>query len=443
MVREGVRARAVFFVASILSAWLFHRLHIDYLAVEHEFWGLPYYDLSWLGWAIVVAALFAVSMCFPMRLRVASDVVIVFLFAFVFIPSLVVSLSVSADALSLYGPVVFSLTVGFCAACLLAGSRAPVATGNSGVLPNARAMFWIAFAWLFVFAYVYISFRDVLGFATLDLIYEQREAGRARNWIEAYSQTYLGYVLSPGLLAYGLCARRASYTTLGFLGFFLMYLVTAERSLFVMPIAMVGLFFFFGAYSSHPRFTSLLLLSIFFIAYLSAQFAESSLTAALVAFYFSFRVMAVPGSMLWQYQSVFSEFGYTYWSNVKGLHWVLDKPAAYASFESWPQLGYFVAEEILGLESNSNANLFAYDGVAAAGAVGVFLVCLLFGAWLRILNQASKFCDRRFVWLIVFPMAFLLTNGSLFSLILSFGGAFWPIVLWFSTKPKKLSFRHR
>jgi hypothetical protein len=91
-------------------------------------------------------------------------------------------------------------------------------------------------------------------------------------------------------------------------------------------------------------------------------------------------------------------------------------------------LGYIVADHVLDLESNSNANLFAYDGVAAAGSIGIFVVCIILGLWLIALDWTAKRINFLFSTLVIFPIAIALTNGSLFSVLLSFGGLFWLAV---------------
>jgi hypothetical protein len=129
--------------------------------------------------------------------------------------------------------------------------------------------------------------------------------------------------------------------------------------------------------------------------------------------------------MFWEYSDVFSAAGYTYWSNVKGINLFVDVPTIFDGAHNWPQLGYLVASEILNKESNSNANLFAYDGIAAAGAIGILVACFFLGAWLVMLDRITRSVDPMFVMLITFPMAYSLTNGSVFSLMFSFGGFFW------------------
>jgi hypothetical protein len=55
-------------------------------------------------------------------------------------------------------------------------------------------------------------------------------------------------------------------------------------------------------------------------------------------------------------------------------------------------------------------------------------MAVLFAAWLWLLDRASSGWDRRFAIVVALPVAVSLTNGSLFTALLSFGGLFWTLV---------------
>jgi hypothetical protein len=84
---------------------------------------------------------------------------------------------------------------------------------------------------------------------------------------------------------------------------------------------------------------------------------------------------------------------------------------------------------------NANANLFAADGVAAAGALGVAVIGIALAVWLWVLDRASAGWSQKFGVLITLPMAVSLTNGSLFTTLLSFGGLFWTLTFYFYKPP--------
>ncbi|MCY1459837.1 hypothetical protein D9M71_773420 [compost metagenome] len=85
---------------------------------------------------------------------------------------------------------------------------------------------------------------------------------------------------------------------------------------------------------------------------------------------------------------------------------------------------------MLGVESQSNASFVATDGVAALGDVGVFLIFVVYTVWLLLLDRVTSGWNRMFVIAVLFPLAFVSTNGSFFTMLTSFGGAFWLLVFF-------------
>lgn len=411
--------------------------HRHYLVLEHEFWALPFYE-----WSIpeAIAGILLVGLVFPLipaNLRQPSTLILAVLFLVVYIPSIVITLGSKVDSLSRYGGVLSCLAVGFAAACVMvrvmARSNESVHVHTLSPLGEKLMMG----AWLIAFTFLAISFWDTVNFVGLELIYEQRVAGRARNSIEAYSQTYLAYVFSPTLLALGLIKRQFLYVLAALAGFLLMYGITAERTVFLLPFAQILLYYGLRRRRSDLSFFHGLVGSFILVVVVGALFSEVWFGFELIAVYLLFRTIAVPGASLWQYIDVFSTSGYTMWSNVTGLNLLVSAPGAYLSDPRWPQLGYIVADQILMLESNSNANLFAYDGVAAAGAIGVLVISALFGAFLVSLDRVTRNVEPQFVSLVTLPIAIALTNVSLFSILLSFGGLFWIIVFFLTTSGRE------
>jgi hypothetical protein len=118
--------------------------------------------------------------------------------------------------------------------------------------------------------------------------------------------------------------------------------------------------------------------------------------------------------------------GFTFWSHVRGLDLVVPVPASFVGDPAWPALGRVMGDRVYGsADVNANANLFSGDGVAAAGAVGVMVMGILFTAWIVMIDRVSARWDRRFALLVIVPVALSLTNGHFFTTLMSFGGLFW------------------
>lgn len=437
--KSEVMSRLFFWFCSIAFVFALHFAHVSYLYPDLEFWGFPYYPLGALEWLFLIVATASASFVLPLVLNRPSALVLFVLYLLVYLPSITITLATKPEALSSYGCELAALVLGF--VCVAIGTRAlvPSLRGvTQFVTLGGSAQVFLFLVCLALFCFILFSFRDAISFVGLDNIYEQRAAGKSRDMLEAYAQTYLAFVFSPAVFAVGLLRRKFAYFVLGLAGFVLMFSVTAERTIFLFPFAMTILYFVMRLRLGSSTVVGWATLSLAVTVAIVVYLKDTSLIFELLALYLVFRVIAIPGSMTWQYSDVFSGFGHTYWSNVTGVNLIVDVPTAFINAPNWPQLGYLVASDILHVESNSNAHLFAYDGIAAAGAIGVLVASGVLGVWLVVLDRAARFVDPIFVVLISFPMAFSLTNGSVFSLMLSFGGFFWIAFFAIAARGKRL-----
>lgn len=414
------------------SWWLVIALnyaHASYLNPIHDIWGFPYVSLGVVEWLLLLISTSLVALTQPIKLRKPSSLVMFGLYLLVFLPTMTLTLGIDEGALSIYGPALGALTLTFTLLnlCLRSTNNLRIQRPTKSISREKTLLLLLAF--LVLLAFMVLAFHGVMGFVGLEEIYDQRAAGRSRTWVEAYAQTYLAYVLSPAMLAIGLLRKNGLFVGLGFLGFLVMFAVTAERTVFLLPFVMLAAHTAFRSSIPHALQMAAALSFSAVLITLSTTLAETSAVSDQLALYFVFRLVAVPGAMLWQYQEVFTDTGYTFWSHVKGLGVFIDPPSSLAGDPAWPQLGRIVAEHILDKESNSNANPFAYDGMAAAGPVGILVVGLVLGLWLVTLDRAARSASWQFAGLVSIPMTFALVNGSLFSVLLSFGGLFW-IVFW-------------
>ncbi|CDN87683.1 MULTISPECIES: oligosaccharide repeat unit polymerase [Hydrogenophaga] len=422
---DGVLAH----LAMLVSSWLFvlalHWAHATYLQPVQEEWGFPYFSMGLGAWLFLLLSTGTVALTLPPSLARPSSLVMFVLYLIVFLPTVTITLAVHPQALSELGASLSALTIGFIALNLILQKCKPMPDLRWRRSPTTRQALFFALAFLVLWVFVVLSFKDVMTIAGLDDIYEQREAGRSRTWMEAYAQTYLAYVFSPALLAFGLTTRRPTWTCLALLGFITMYAITAERTIFLLPFIMALTYWALGLKIAHTTLMSIVIALLALMITVATQLVDNHYLFELLALYFVFRIFSIPGAMLWQYNEVFSGSTYTFWSHIKGFDLFMPTPLALHSNPNWPQLGHIVAEQILERESNSNAHLFVYDGLAANGPMGILVIFLLLGVWLSVVDRTTRLVDWKFACLAYIPMAFVLANGSMFSALLSFGGLFW------------------
>ena len=418
------------FIFSVFFAATIHLTHARYLYPEHAYLGFPFVPIGVREWLFVVISLLLVTQTLPLNLTRPSAVIGFILYILVYVPTQVITVAVANGALMEYGGNLCALTIGFLFLFY---------TTDRLSMPSGRTEFFSpTYSYLFVLlavlcgCFLAYAFQDSMNFVGLSGTYEQREAGRSRNLLEAYSQTYLAFVFSPALLAIGLVRKSPVCFLLALVGFFLMYSITAERTVFLLPIAMILGFLLLRSRLSHAMLMLGSLVAVSLICLLSIHFRETSRLANLSSLYLVFRTFSVPGAMLWQYQEVFSEFGNTFWSHVRGIGSFVSMPDLLVGNANWPQLGRIVGNHLLSLDINSNANLFVYDGVASAGKWGILVISVLLTGWLVALDWLSRGFGPYFPALISIPLGLVLANGPFFTAMMSFGGLFWLLFFFFA-----------
>jgi hypothetical protein len=226
-----------------------------------------------------------------------------------------------------------------------------------------------------------------------------------------------------------LLRRRPSLVALGAAGCLVMYMIAAQRTVILLPVAIVGVYAMLRARSWVFRTTALPVLVIAVVIMLSVAYWEDSLLASLMSMFLVHRTIAVPGLAFSLYYDVFSAEGFTWWSHVRGMGLLISGPPKFVNDPLWPGLGYIIGDRAYGSPGhNYNASLFSQDGIAAAGAVGVLAIGVLLSAWLYVLDRVTRGWNQHFTVLVMLPIAISLTNGSLFTTLLSFGGFFWLAV---------------
>ncbi|WP_246237720.1 hypothetical protein [Pseudomonas akapageensis] len=402
--------------------------HEKYLAVEQTFWGYgqPYYDLV----TLLVAFLFLmVSAAFlPLSFERPSSLFIYAIFFFVYVPSLMIAMLSHEDSLDRYFWLFFNFSVGLVVCCIAVRCGGAFKEGNKH--PSELVVYVSLLGGGLCFAILYATYGAILSFSGLDQVYQQREAGAATSLFVGYCQVYLAYVFSPCLFVIGLLYKRFLLLLGGLAGFVFVYMITAERTVLLLPFALFFIFLMFkwrgfGAKNSRNLFA----VGALGVVLVSSLFDISGVFNQLGFYYFT-RLIAVPGLFVSQYYDFFSVEGYTYWSHVTFIGGLVETPLAYVGDEKWPALGKIIAERVMGVESQSNASFVATDGVAALGSIGVFLIFLVYSIWLLVLDRVANGWSKMFVIMVLFPLAFLSTNGSMFTMLTSFGGVFWLSVFF-------------
>lgn len=435
--------RAFVFIFSVSYSLLLLFLYKHYAAVNWLIYGFYYGGITFHEWFLLIFSLFSWALVVPIRITKPSCIFIMATYLLIAIPSIVAIICYddryTKVNLYLLGLVfclcffLFSLAIG-------QQNRIPHAT-NERVLhkPYLRL---IQLVYFFLLAVLLYNYWAIMNFSALDEIYAQREKGAATNLYLAYAQTYFSYVFSPLLLSLGLCYKSKLNILLGCLGSLILFAITAEKTALLLP---VFIYFVYRAIDSKKQiYNSLLTYMVLVNAVLFLSIFQFFSLSKFILWYLGVRLILTPGHFIVMYSDFFDKYGYTYLSHIRGPNMLIETPNAYASNELWPAIGRLVGEYQIGLEGlNANANFIASDGIASFGLVGIPLAFSLFAVFLLVMNRVTRGINFSLVVPLLFPLALNLTNGSLFTLITSFGGGLFIIMfLFLFKKPRYTNVSH-
>lgn len=423
------KSRISVFVSSVVYAVSLIYCLSSYAAVEWSMYGFSFEGVSLLDAAFLSCTILLWSLVLPKRIDRPSSLFLIVIYLFVCIPGAVVMVSVEPPPEGSYYLLLSSLSIAFFLSCI--GVRAFSRQPWLNVPRECSSIFltFLIFAWAILFGVLIFSFGSIMTFAAHDDIYLQRERGSAGNIIEGYLQTYFGYVISPILLALGLANKRYLMIAAGLCGGLVLYMISAEKAVLMFPLFIITLFLILRSNKQSMTFVSSIAIVFSVLLFLSVFFFADSAVANFIAWYLGVRSLLIPGFFITCYSNYFNEYGYTFFSHIRGIGQIVDAPAVFASNPKWPSIGHLIGEDYLGIPTlNANANFIASDGVASLGTVGIFVVLMLFTCVLVVLDRCSRGVRPEVLLPMLVPLALTLTNASIFTAMTSFGGLF---LLWF------------
>lgn len=416
-----------FYVIGLFFAYSTYLIWQDYVPFFN------YYGMTPVKSLVIFFFLFFSVFLLPVNLCRASDIFVWVLFYFLYVPIFVFCMGSVDDVQYLDLLVVVVAFFSFLLISLPSFVMRGQAESNvrtycfkGGKLASFLIVIWVALFFLLISKY-----SSVMSFRGLDEVYVQRILGKADSLFYGYAQVYFGYVISVGLVVLGLFYKKVQLILLGVLGCIILYSITAERTIFIIPIFLYSVYLLVS--TKKPIYW--LVLFVFFLGvyfFVIAFFGDYNKFFKDLGFYVLTRVVAIPGLFFVDYYNYFSEVGYTNFSHVKGLSLFFSANPNLAQDPLYPELGRIVARDVHGINSNSNASFLSWDGVAGFGLLGVLIVSALFSAILFLVNFLTKHWPLGIILPLMAPLALTLTNGSLFTVLLSFGLLFWMSVFLFS-----------
>lgn len=418
---------AVVGVAYLTFYWLIYRV---YISVVWGYAGFLYRPLSAFETIFVVVSVAIVSAATPVKIDRPSSMIYWLMYSFVYVPTMAMTLMIGRRPVEEYILSLSALGLAMVAIAVVIQLPRRQQTPEGGMPSSGFALFMAGGMVVLTIIQLYL-YSGAMSFASVDEVYDQRlEISTVDVGYFGYLRTHYYYLISPALMALGLCVRRwRALIVFALAGFVMTYMIEAAKIALLVPIAMVALYLILTRTSaSVVLFTGGLTALTFVCSLLAGAVSLVGFLADLLIM----RSISVPGQTFHQYQDLFTERGYTYWSSVSGINLLVPPPAGFMRDPQWPQLGVIIGREFYGSTlMNANANPFSGEGVAAAGPVGVIVIGLVVALYLRIFDAAAVGWNKTFGVLIAAPLGLALTNVHLSTLLLSFGGATWLLILHF------------
>lgn len=402
-----------------------------YAGVKWPQYGFSFRPMSASDAILLGFSIFIWCLVLPLKIDRPSSLFLIVIFTFVCVPAAVSMVSIKDAKDGYFYPLLISLGIGFFVACIMV--RCFSWSSVSREVSNGL-VYMLALMWLFAIAFLIYSFGEVIRFSGLHEIYVQRVRGAAGSLFEGYVQTYFGYFLSPALLVFGMARRSLLLKMMGGGGAVVLYMITAEKAALMYPVFIIVFYFVFSRMSLF-LYSAAIAFFFSFILFFSVLFCDDLSLAEFVSWYLGVRSLLIPGTFVAHYFSYFSDQGFTALSHITGMSVFVSPPDQLATHPRWPSIGYLVGEDYFGIPTlNANANFIAWDGVASFGELGVLLSLLFFALFLIVLDWSARGISSLVSVVMLVPLALTLTNGSLFTAMVSFGGAAFLMIFFLAKK---------
>lgn len=416
----------------------------DYAAVEWSIYLYSFGNISSIDFLILIISLIICAIAVPKNIDSPSSMILVVTYLIIVLPAAACLTAMDYGASDGRYYILIMISLGFFLASIICNDR----RGNIQSISEYREPSnllgpILTILGVLLMIYLFIRFRSIMSFASLDTLYEQRARGAAGNLLDGYAQTYSQYVISTGLLALGMYRRNILYIMVGLAGSIMNYTITAEKAGLVYPFAIICLFMAVKMKRRLFVTTSMIAIILSFVLFFSIYTRAFLSTSEFICWYIGTRTILTPGAFVVHYADFFAERGYTFFSHIRGFNLFVPAPAQFANDPRWPALGVILGEDFIGLPRlNANASYVASDGIAGMGEIGIVVAFVTLAAFGTLLNRLGRGINPALLLPLLLPIALTLTNGSLFTVFLSMGGLFWTLALSFgftkSKEPKKL-----
>jgi hypothetical protein len=288
--------------------------------------------------------------------------------------------------------------------------------------------------WAAANLYVVISLRDQLHFATIDEIYDQRFAFEAGGTLLVYVILNAVGAVNPMILALGLQRKSAVLVGMAVTSQAIMYSTMALKAVLASTLFSIAAFYFLMGRDGPKQGLIPLGLSIITavgLALTPFYRGDTGLLGQGMSILFM-RTLETPGMLYGIYLDFFSIDPGTAYSHVSVVKPFVTYP--YGSLQVGQVIGFYANPEAGNYTYNTNANYLAADGLTAFGLWGIPVITVISAIFFRGLEWALRDTDKRLSCVALISTLFYLTNVSIFTTALTYGGILVVLLLWLATR---------
>lgn len=379
----------------------------------------------------VTAATIIASAALGFLLPVRSWTVVGFakwvLYFILFIPALVIPPQQGAlldDDLFLLGSLIWICAAGLIVLLRDGAPFRPIALTETILFQG------VLVAWLLGNIAIIWVFGSTMGIVGLEQVYEQRSAAAALGGGGiGYVMGMMSGAVNPFLLVVGLSRKRPLFIALALVGQILIYSTLAGKVVLGSTLLTIGTYMVFRAdkVAFSRIYAGVLILAVLGPITTRPEVYNGGFTGAFSDLVYM-RILVLPGVLVGVYSEFFLRYPVTHLS-----HSLVGRPFSdypYGTESVGQVIGRYVTPSLSDDVNNYNANFIAADGITGFGIWGIPLIFALAAGWVWVMSKLVGRTDRRVACAMLTPFVVSLADASLFTAILTGGGAIAALLLY-------------
>ena len=213
----------------------------------------------------------------------------------------------------------------------------------------------------------------------------------------------------PYIYALGILSKRWSMIAVAVLGYLILFGVGGSKAALFAVVNMTFVYYWLTKFKKYVAPSFIWGLSIL----LAIPIVMMPLLPEIFKWYVAvvhLRTFSIPAQLIAQYYEFFKSHPLTFMSHVKGVNLFIDYPYGDA-------YSLIIGKYFYGMHVNSNAGVWAGDGIAGFGLGGIIVISMVVAFIFYILDSLSRPYDIRFVTIAITPAATSFANALFYYII--------------------------